>query len=187
MKKRIFDILISIVLIIILFLPITIICLLVLISSKGPIFYFSERVGLNNKNFKMPKFRTMYVDTPLLDTASLDNPSQYITLIGSFLRKFSIDELPQIYSVLIGDMSLVGPRPALPSQYELIRLRTLSGAYKCKPGITGLAQVKGRDNISIEEKASLDQRYYQNKSLIYDIYIIILTFLVVINKKNISH
>ncbi len=165
----------------------SIISLVLLYGTKGKIIYFSKRVGINSKIFIMPKFRTMRVDTPQLATHLLREPDQYLTFIGKFLRKSSLDELPQLISILYGDMSLVGPRPALFNQYDLINKRKSLGIDKIKPGITGWAQINGRDDISIDEKVKLDQYYLNKKNTMFDIKILFLTILKIFKFKNISH
>jgi len=165
----------------------SIISLILLYGTKGKIIYFSKRVGINSKIFIMPKFRTMRVDTPQLATHLLREPDQYLTFIGKFLRKSSLDELPQLISILYGDMSLVGPRPALFNQYDLINKRKSLGIDKIKPGITGWAQINGRDDISIDEKVKLDQYYLNKKNTMFDIKILFLTILKIFKFKNISH
>lgn len=161
--------------------------MVLLYGTKGKIIYFSKRVGINSKIFIMPKFRTMRVDTPQLATHLLREPDQYLTFIGKFLRKSSLDELPQLISILYGDMSLVGPRPALFNQYDLINKRKSLGIDKIKPGITGWAQINGRDDISIDEKVKLDQYYLNKKNTMFDIKILFLTILKIFKFKNISH
>ena len=165
----------------------SIISLVLLYGTKGKIIYFSKRIGINSKIFIMPKFRTMRVDTPQLATHLLREPDQYLTFIGKFLRKSSLDELPQLISILYGDMSLVGPRPALFNQYDLINKRKSLGIDKIKPGITGWAQINGRDDISIDEKVKLDQYYLNKKNTMFDIKILFLTILKIFKFKNISH
>lgn len=190
MIKRLFDVLIVLVSLIVA-TPLTILTfLLVKLTSRGPALYWSQRIGQNNQLFNMPKFRSMKVGTPALATHILNqqnNPNQYLTIVGSFIRKTSLDELPQLWSVLVGDMSIVGPRPALFNQVDLIKLRTDVNVHMLKPGITGWAQVNGRDEISIPEKVTFDYYYLKNRSFWLDIYIIFLTVLKVINRDNISH
>ncbi|WP_058049809.1 sugar transferase [Janthinobacterium sp. Ant5-2-1] len=185
--KKIFDFLLALVALCILLLPITIVALLVKITSTGPIVYWSDRVGRNNRIFRMPKFRTMLVGTPAVATHLLLDPRRYLTPIGSFLRKSSLDELPQLWSILCGDMSFVGPRPALFNQQDLIALRTQYGVDQILPGLTGWAQINGRDELPIPEKVKLDVEYLQRRSLAFDIKIIILTFIKVIRKDNVTH
>ena len=185
--KRHFDILISCLALILLCPLILFAALLVRLTSKGPILYWSDRVGRHNIIFKMPKFRTMKVGTPAVATHLLSNPGQYLTCIGSFLRKSSLDELPQLWCILLGDMSFVGPRPALFNQYNLITLRTQYGVDKLVPGLTGWAQVNGRDKISIPVKVMYDVYYLRNQSLAFDIKILLLTFLKIAWRSSISH
>jgi len=185
--KQVFDLLAAIILSLLLMPLILIVALMVFISSKGPIIYWSKRVGLNNEIFLMPKFRTMKINTPVLATHLLKDSSSYLTPVGSFLRRTSLDELPQLYSIIIGNMRLVGPRPALFNQYDLIKLRSKFGVDKIKPGITGLAQINGRDNLSIKEKVNLDYEYLKNHSLMLDIKILLRTSLKIFKDKEISH
>jgi O-antigen biosynthesis protein WbqP len=163
------------------------IALLVKITSKGPVLYWSDRVGKNNTIFKMPKFRTMKADTPAMATHLMTNPEQYCTSVGSFLRKTSLDELPQLYSVLKGDMSFVGPRPALFNQDDLIELRTKKGIHNLIPGITGWAQINGRDDLPIPEKVDLDEYYLNNHSFMFDLKTLFMTLLSVINSQGVQH
>lgn len=185
--KRIFDLLLSIILIIILFIPGLIVAAAIRLTSKGPVIYWSKRVGKDNEIFNMPKFRSMLVDTPAVATHLLNNPSSHLTAIGSFLRKSSLDEIPQLFSILVGDMSFVGPRPALYNQYDLIEMRKNAGVHVLKPGLTGWAQVNGRDEIPIKEKVKYDIYYHQNYSFLFDFKIIWLTFLKVILRDGVSH
>ena len=185
--NRLFDIIISMMLIILLAIPMLVIFFTVIFSSKGPSLYWSERVGKNNIIFKMPKFRSMVINTPDKATHLLTEPKVFLTPIGKFIRYYSIDELPQLFSVLKGDMSIVGPRPALFNQNDLIKLRTEKGVENLLPGITGWAQVNGRDNLSIENKVDLDLEYMNKKSIWFDIKIIWMTFLKVLNKEGVSH
>jgi len=163
------------------------ISLIIKLTSKGPILYWSDRVGLESKIFRMPKFRTMSLNTPELASDLLKNPTDYITPFGRFLRRTSLDELPQIISVFLGDMSFVGPRPALFNQYELIELRRKALIDTLLPGITGLAQISGRDELSIEEKVLYDKRYLHDKSLLMDLKIIFFTFYKVIKRSGVKH
>ena len=163
------------------------IALLVKITSKGPVLYWSDRVGKNNTIFKMPKFRTMKADTPAMATHLMKNPEQYCTPVGSFLRKTSLDELPQLYSVLKGDMSFVGPRPALFNQDDLIELRTKKGIHNLIPGITGWAQINGRDDLPIPEKVDLDEYYLNNHSFMFDLKTLFMTLLSVISSQGVQH
>ncbi len=185
--KRLFDILIGIVLLIFLAILMLLVAIAVHLTSKGPVLYWSERVGKKNIIFKMPKFRSMLIGTPALATHLLDNPDSYLSPIGGFLRRSSLDELPQLFSILKGDMSLVGPRPALFNQDDLIALRTENGVDKLLPGVTGWAQVNGRDKLSIPDKVKLDEEYMQRQSFWFDIKILWMTFLKVINCDGISH
>jgi O-antigen biosynthesis protein WbqP len=164
--------------------------ILVKTTSKGPALYWSQRVGVNNQLFSMPKFRSMKIDTPALATHIMNqqaNPYQYLTPVGSFIRKTSLDELPQLWSVIKGDMSIVGPRPALFNQEDLISLRTKEGVHTLKPGITGWAQINGRDEIPIPQKVDLDAYYLKHQSFWLDCYIILLTVIKVIKRDNVSH
>lgn len=161
--------------------------MLIKITSKGPAIYWSDRVGLNNQLFKMPKFRTMNLSTPNIASHLLHNPSKYLTPIGSFLRKNSLDELPQIWSIFRGDMTIVGPRPALFNQDDLINFRTKAGVHKLLPGLTGWAQINGRDDLSIPKKVAFDIYYMNHQSLRFDLKILWLTFLRVIMRHGVSH
>jgi O-antigen biosynthesis protein WbqP len=185
--KRIFDLLLSIVILVLLVAPMLLISIAVRFSSKGPALYWSDRVGKNNKIFKMPKFRSMLIDTPSVATHLLDNPDSYLSPIGGFLRRFSLDELPQLFSVLKGDMSFVGPRPALFNQDDLIDLRKEKGVDKLLPGITGWAQVNGRDELSILDKVVLDVEYLNHQSFWFDVKILWMTFLKVMKQDGIMH
>jgi O-antigen biosynthesis protein WbqP len=167
--------------------PVGIIFIMVRLTSKGPALYWSDRVGRDNNIFKMPKFRTMQVGTPTVATHLLNNPDAYLTPIGSFLRKSSLDELPQLWSILKGDMSFVGPRPALFNQADLIALRTQNGVHKLLPGLTGWAQINGRDELPIPTKVALDAQYLKRQSLWLDIQIIFLTAMRVIRRDGVSH
>ena len=185
--KRLFDFLLVIAVALILAVPILLVALLVRFTSFGPALYWSDRVGRRNKIFKMPKFRSMRVGTPAVATHLLTDPDTYLTPIGSFLRKSSLDELPQLWSILVGDMSFVGPRPALFNQSDLITLRTQYGVHELVPGLTGWAQVNGRDELPIPQKVALDKEYLQNKCLMLDLKILFLTALKVIRRDNVSH
>jgi len=185
--KRIFDLLLSAVILLLLLTPMLLISIAVRFSSKGPALYWSDRVGRNNKIFKMPKFRSMLADTPAVATHLLYNPDSYLSPIGGFLRRSSLDELPQLFSVLKGDMSFVGPRPALFNQDDLIDLRTKNGVDKLLPGITGWAQVNGRDELSIPDKVALDVEYLDCQSFWFDIKILWMTFLRVVKRDGVSH
>ena len=185
--KRIFDLLLGVAILVLLVAPMLLISIAVRLSSKGPALYWSDRVGKNNKIFKMPKFRSMLTGTPAVATHLLDNPDTYLSPIGGFLRSTSLDELPQLFSVLRGDMSFVGPRPALYNQDDLISFRTEKGVDKLLPGITGWAQGNGRDELSIPNKVALDVEYLNHQSFWFDIKILWMTFLKVINRDGVSH
>jgi O-antigen biosynthesis protein WbqP len=185
--KRVFDFVVALVAIIILFVPIIIVMILVKISSKGPALYWSDRVGKSNVIFKMPKFRSMKVDTPAVATHLLADPKSVLTPVGDFLRKSSLDELPQLWCIFKGDMSFVGPRPGLFNQDDLIALRTQKGVHALVPGLTGWAQINGRDELPIPQKVALDVEYLHHQSLLLDIKIICLTFIKVIKKDGVSH
>ena len=172
---------------VLLVIPMLLISIAVRFSSKGSALYWSDRVGKNNKIFKMPKFRSMLTGTPAVATHLLDNPDMYLSPIGGFLRRSSLDELPQLFSVLKGDMSFVGPRPALFNQDDLIALRTEKGMDKLLPGITGWAQVNGRDELSIPDKVALDVEYLNRQSFWFDIKILWMTFLKVVKRDGVSH
>lgn len=185
--KRIFDLVLAVLAGILLLMPVLLVAVLVRVTSKGPVLYWSDRVGRDNTIFKMPKFRSMKIGTPAVATHLLNNPDTYLTPIGSFLRKSSLDELPQLWSILKGDMSFVGPRPALFNQHDLIELRTRSGVHKLLPGLTGWAQVNGRDELPIPAKVKLDVDYLQRQSLWFDIRILWLTFVKVLRRDGVSH
>lgn len=161
--------------------------LLIKLTSKGPVLYWSDRVGINNSIFKMPKFRTMKTETPSVATHMLKNPEHYLTPIGNYLRKSSLDELPQIYNILKGEMSFVGPRPALFNQVDLTTLRTQQNIHILIPGLTGWAQINGRDDLSIPQKVDLDRYYLDNRSFLFDMRILVLTFINVFKRKGVSH
>ena len=185
--KRLFDLTLGVVALILLALPMVCVALAVLSSSKGSVFFWSDRVGLEGSTFKMPKFRTMLIDTPAVATHLLDNPDAYLSPVGGLLRRMSLDELPQLWSVLKGDMSFVGPRPALFNQEDLIMLRKERGVDKLLPGITGWAQVNGRDELSIPEKVELDKEYLNHQSFWFDMKILWMTLLKVIKRDDVSH
>jgi O-antigen biosynthesis protein WbqP len=185
--KRLFDLCLAFIALLFLALPILVVALMVRLTSIGPILYWSDRVGRNNELFKMPKFRTMRVDTPAVATHLLINPKQFLTPIGSFLRKSSLDELPQLWSIIKGDMSFVGPRPALFNQDDLVALRTQYGVDKLVPGLTGWAQINGRDELPIPDKVKLDVDYMNNQTFWFDLRIIFLTFLKVLRRDGIQH
>lgn len=185
--KRAFDLMLVLLASLILFIPVVLVALLVRLTSAGPALYWSDRVGKNNTLFKMPKFRSMRVGTPAVATHLLADAHSHLTPVGNFLRKSSLDELPQLWSIIRGDMSFVGPRPALFNQDDLIALRTQYGVEKLPPGLTGWAQVNGRDELPIPEKVKLDVEYLQRQSLPFDIKIIVLTFLKVVRRDGITH
>lgn len=185
--KRLFDLSVAAVALLLLAIPILLVALLVKLTSSGPALYWSDRVGRRNVIFKMPKFRSMRVGTPAVATHLLADPDAHLTPIGSFLRKSSLDELPQLWSILIGDMSIVGPRPALFNQHDLIALRTEKGVDGLVPGLTGWAQVNGRDELPIPRKVELDEYYLQHRSLALDLRIIWMTFLKVLARDGVSH
>ena len=185
--KRIFDFVLAVFASSLLLVPILIVTLLVKITSKGSVLYWSDRVGKNNQTFKMPKFRSMKEDTPAVATHLLENPQSLLTPIGGFLRKSSLDELPQLWCILKGNMSFVGPRPALFNQDDLISLRTKNKVDMLLPGLTGWAQVNGRDELPIVKKVALDVEYLNRHSFRFDIYILWLTFLKVLQRDGVSH
>lgn len=185
--KRVFDLVLALIASLLLLIPVGLVALMVRLTSAGPIVYWSDRVGRHNRIFKMPKFRTMRVDTPAVATHLLPDPKQFLTPIGSFLRKSSLDELPQLWSILKGDMSFVGPRPALFNQYDLIDLRSQHGVDAILPGLTGWAQINGRDELPIVDKVKLDVDYLQRRSLALDLRILFLTFLKVVRRDGVTH
>ncbi len=185
--KRLFDLVLALVASMFLALPIVITALAVRLTSSGPALYWSDRVGRHNRIFKMPKFRSMRIDTPAVATHLLQNPEQWLTPIGSFLRKSSLDELPQLWSIVTGDMSFVGPRPALFNQDDLIVLRTEKGVHELTPGLTGWAQVNGRDELPIPQKVQLDVEYLQRRSLFFDMKILWMTVLKVLARDGVLH
>lgn len=185
--KRIFDLSLAIFAGVILIIPMTIIALVVRLTSPGPILYWSDRVGRGNQLFKMPKFRSMRVNTPAVATHLLTDPNAYLTPVGSFLRKTSLDELPQLWSILKGDMSFVGPRPALFNQDDLIALRTEVAVHELLPGLTGWAQVNGRDELPVPVKVQLDAVYLQRRSLWFDVQILWMTVLKVLKRDGVAH
>ena len=187
MLKRFIDILVSLIAGMIFLIPMVFVGLAVALSSKGPILYWSRRVGRNHVVFAMPKFRTMQVNTPVLPTHLLADANSFLTPIGSFLRKSSLDELPQLWCILIGDMSLVGPRPSLESQTDLIQARAAAGVHTLVPGLTGWAQVNGRDELPTQQKVALDAEYLQNKSFLFDVKIILLTLWKVVKGDGVKH
>lgn len=185
--KRLFDLVLVFTSALVLLFPVCIVSLLVRLTSPGPIFYWSDRVGRHNRIFKMPKFRSMQIGTPAVATHLLEDPKAHLTPVGSFLRKSSLDELPQLWSILKGDMSFVGPRPALFNQDDLISLRTQHGVHELVPGLTGWAQVNGRDEIPISEKVRLDAEYLVRRSFWFDIRILWLTLVKVLRRDGVAH
>jgi len=185
--KRLFDCSLALFAALVLLIPAALIAAAVRLTSRGAILYWSDRVGRANKIFRMPKFRSMRVETPAIATDLLVDAKSYLTPIGSFLRKSSLDELPQLWCILTGEMSFVGPRPALFNQNDLIELRTQQRVHKLVPGLTGWAQVNGRDELSIREKVKLDVEYLGRKSMLFDFQILWLTFVKVINRDGVSH
>ena len=185
--KRLFDLVLALIAACLLIVPIVVVAVLVKLTSKGPALYWSDRVGMHNTIFKMPKFRSMKVETPAVATHLLVDPGSVLTSIGDFLRRSSLDELPQLWCILKGEMSFVGPRPALFNQYDLILLRTEKGVDKVVPGLTGWAQVNGRDELPIPEKVVLDVEYMERQSLWFDMKILWLTVLKVVRRDGVSH
>lgn len=186
-SKRAFDLILSVSLLILLFIPIAIIAVCIKLTSDGPVLYWSDRVGINNRLFKMPKFRTMRFDAPAVATHLFKNPQAYITPIGSILRKFSLDELPQLASIISGKMSFVGPRPALFNQDDLVALRSKKGIQYLVPGLTGWAQVNGRDSLPIPVKVEFDDYYRIHRSFTFDLKILFITALQVLKKEGVQH
>jgi O-antigen biosynthesis protein WbqP len=187
MTKRAFDLVLGLVAALLLLLPILLLALTVRLNSPGPALYWSDRVGRENRIFRMPKFRSMRIDTPEVATHLLTSPDRYITPVGRFLRKTSLDELPQLWSILKGDMSFVGPRPALFNQDDLVALRTEKGVHRLVPGLTGWAQVNGRDELAIPVKVALDEEYLRRQSLAFDLKILWMTLLKVLRRQGVSH
>jgi O-antigen biosynthesis protein WbqP len=185
--KRIFDVAVALMFSVILLVPMLIVALVVRLTSKGAVLYWSDRVGKENRLFKMPKFRSMRVDTPAVATHLLRAPDQWLTPIGSFLRKSSLDELPQLWCILNGDMSFVGPRPALFNQHDLIELRTRHGVHELVPGLTGWAQINGRDELPIPQKVALDSEYLRARSFLFDLKIMCLTIVKVLRRDSVTH
>ena len=185
--KRIFDLILVLIILASSFIPLILIAIAVRLTSKGPAFHWSSRVGRYNQIFSMPKFRTMRLETPQVATHLLRNPKRYETPIGPFLRKTSLDELPQLYNIFSGDMSFVGPRPALFNQHDLIELRTKAKVHLLLPGITGWAQINGRDTLSIKDKVNLDAAYLKQQSFVFDIKILCITILKVLKRDGVSH
>jgi len=185
--KRAFDVVLSLALGLLLIGPMLVVAVLVKVTSSGPALYWSDRIGRNNQNFKMPKFRSMRVDTPAVATHLLDRPDYWLSPIGSFLRKSSLDEIPQLWSILRGHMSFVGPRPALYNQYDLVALRTMQNVHLLTPGLTGWAQVNGRDELPIPLKVALDVEYLNRQSFWFDLRILLLTLLKVLGRDGVAH
>ena len=185
--KRLFDLLTAVQALIVLLVPAGLVALAVLLTSKGPVIYWSDRVGRYNKIFRMPKFRTMRIDTPTVATHLMVDIEQFLTPVGSFLRKSSLDELPQLWSIIVGDMSFVGPRPALFNQDDLNKLRTEKGVHNLIPGLTGWAQINGRDELPVPDKVELDIEYMERQSFWFDICILWSTFLKVVSRDGVSH
>ena len=185
--KRFFDLAMASFFLCFLSVPMLVVGLMVKLTSEGPVMYWSNRVGIHNTIFRMPKFRTMRADTPAVATHLLENPDAYLTSIGSFLRKFSLDEMPQLYSILKGDITFVGPRPALYNQDDLVELRTGKGVHNLIPGITGWAQVNGRDELPIPVKVEFDAYYLKNRSFSFDLKILWMTFIKVVKREGVTH
>jgi len=185
--KRVFDLTLALAAGLVLLLPALLVAAAVRVSSRGPILFWSDRVGRYNRIFRMPKFRSMVVDTPAVATHLLQSPGTFLTPIGGFLRKSSLDELPQIWSIIKGDMSFVGPRPALFNQNDLVQLRTIQGVHTLVPGLTGWAQINGRDELPIPQKVALDAEYLNKRSLRFDVKILLLTVIKVLRRDNVTH
>ena len=185
--KSLFDCVLSLLLLFFFTVPMLFVALMVKVTSTGPVLYWSDRVGKNNSIFKMPKFRTMRIDTPAVATHLLTNPDQFLTPVGKFLRKSSLDELPQLLSILRGDMSFVGPRPALYNQKDLIELRTHKGVHVLTPGLTGWAQINGRDELPVPDKVGFDEYYLLHRSFSFDIKIIFMTAFKVARREGVAH
>ena len=185
--KRLFDLVVAGTLSIVLLIPMLLIAFVVRVTSYGPVLYLSDRIGQGDVIFKMPKFRTMRVDSPAVATHLMSDPDTFLSPIGGFLRRTSLDELPQLFSILNGDMSLVGPRPALFNQYDLVSQRTEKGVNQLIPGLTGWAQVNGRDELSIPEKVALDAEYLERRSFWFDMRILWMTFIKVLKRDGVSH
>lgn len=185
--KRLFDLLFGMLSLIIMIIPLILLSIGIKLTSEGPVLFWSKRVGRNNIIFEMPKFRTMKINTPMIATHLIEEPELFLTSFGKFLRKTSLDELPQIYSILKGDLSFVGPRPALYNQYDLIKLRKNNSIDKLIPGLTGWAQINGRDDISISEKVDFDLEYLERRSFLFDLEIIWHTFIKVLKREGVSH
>lgn len=187
MVKRIFDLILSLIMIVLFSIPMLVIVVLIRLVSKGPAIFWTDRVGTNNAIFRMAKFRTMKLGTPQVATHLMESPEDYLIFCGGFLRKYSLDELPQLFNILKGEMSFVGPRPALFNQNDLIELRTKKNIHTLTPGVTGWAQVNGRDDLVIPVKVSFDEHYFNHCSFVFDLYIILLTVIKVIKREGIQH
>ena len=187
MMKRVFDVVLGFVLVILLGVPMLIMAVFIKMVSKGPAIFWTDRVGINNSIFKMAKFRTMKLNTPQVATHLMNNPKEYLIPGGDFLRKYSLDELPQLFNVLKGDMSFVGPRPALFNQDDLVELRTSKNIHTLIPGVTGWAQVSGRDDLPIPVKVSFEEHYLKHRAFWFDMYILFLTVLKVLKREGVSH
>jgi O-antigen biosynthesis protein WbqP len=187
MTKRAFDFIVSLAALAVLALPIALVAIAVKLTSPGPALYWSSRIGRDNRVFRMPKFRSMRIDTPVVATHLLESPDRWLTPIGSLLRNTSLDELPQLWSILAGHMSLVGPRPALHNQHDLIELRTHRGVHVLRPGLTGWAQVNGRDEVPIAQKVELDAYYLEHRSFLFDLKVLALTFIKVARREGVAH
>ena len=186
-RKRAMDLVLAVPATLVLLLPIALVAVAVRLTSPGPALYWSDRVGRHNRIFRMPKFRSMRIDTPAVATHLLQDPARWLTPIGSFLRKSSLDELPQLWCILKGDMSFVGPRPALFNQDDLIALRTEAGVHELVPGLTGWAQVNGRDELPIPQKVALDAEYLRRRSFLFDLKILRMTAMQVLSRDGVSH
>ncbi len=187
MMKRIFDLILALILIVLFGIPMLVIAALIKLMSKGPAIFWTDRVGVNNVIFKMTKFRTMKLNTPQVATHLMENPEDYLIPCGEFLRKYSLDELPQLFNILKGQMSFVGPRPALFNQYDLVELRIKKNIHTLTPGVTGWAQVNGRDDLPIPVKVSFDEYYLNHRSFAFDLYIILLTAIKVVKREGVQH
>lgn len=185
--KRIFDIILVLVLVVLFSIPMLVIAALIKLMSEGPALFWTDRVGVNNVIFKMAKFRTMKLNTPQVATHLMENPKKYLIPAGEFLRKYSLDELPQLFNVLKGEMSFVGPRPALFNQDDLVELRAKKNIHKLIPGVTGWAQVNGRDDLAIPVKVAFDEYYLKHRSFVFDLYIILLTGIKVLKREGVRH
>jgi len=185
--KRALDILSALGGLIVFALPLALVALAVMVTSRGPVLHWSERIGRDNTIFRMPKFRSMRIDTPQLATHLLNDPGRWLTPIGGFLRKSSLDELPQLWSILVGDMSVVGPRPVLFNQKDLAALRTVHGVHRLRPGLTGWAQVNGRDRLPLRTKVELDAEYLRRQSLLLDGKIVLMTIRKVLTARDVTH